>query len=236
LELPPEPGNETAGLQEQGWTDLADTRAGEAARSQADAHLAAMKDRSRVGTFLARAFDVKTEERAWRVGADGEESIGVRLDTLRSSGWHVLHAVPVGDRGSDIDHVVIGAGGVYTVNTKNHPGRRIWVSPHQIRVDGHKVDYLRNSRFEADRARRLITAGLGWEPPVRAVIVVLTGTIVPDVTIKDGRPADVAVLTRTDVPRAFTKATRRLTPEQASDVYEVARRSTTWQRPRAGRR
>jgi hypothetical protein len=32
--------------------------------------------------------------------------------------WRVLHSVPVGSRDSDIDHVVIGPGGVYTINAK----------------------------------------------------------------------------------------------------------------------
>ena len=210
------------------WSDLSDNRAGQAAKEQAEAHLAAMKERSRVGTFLAQVFDVKTDERAWRVGAKGEEAVGSRLEKLLNDGWHVLHAVPVGTRGSDIDHVLIGPGGVYTINTKNHPGKKIWVSPVQIRVDGHKVEYLRNSRFEADRTRKLLTAALGWEPPVRSALVLLTGTIVPDVTIKGGGPEDVLILDRMDVPRVFKKAARRLTPESVTEVFEVARRSTTW--------
>ena len=54
------------------WHDLALNVPGQAVRAQAEAELVAMRDRSRVGTFLARTFDMKTDERAWRVGADGE--------------------------------------------------------------------------------------------------------------------------------------------------------------------
>jgi hypothetical protein len=157
---------------------------GQAARAQAEAELAAMRERSRVGTFLARTFDMKTDERAWRVGAGGEETIGTRLEKLRKHGWHVLHAVPVGDRGSDIDHVVIGPGGVWTLNTKTHPGRRVWVGKQQVRVDGHKTDYLPNSRHEAERASRLLTGACGFPVFVKAALVFLTGTLIPDVTIK----------------------------------------------------
>ena len=46
------------------WRDLAQNRPGEQVRAEADAHLAEMRGRSRVGTFLARAFDAKTDERA----------------------------------------------------------------------------------------------------------------------------------------------------------------------------
>ena len=77
-------------------------------------------------SVVVRILDRKTPERAWRVGADGEESVGAKLDGLSEHGWHVLHAVPVGDRGTDIDHVLIGPGGVLTLNTKNHPGATVW--------------------------------------------------------------------------------------------------------------
>ncbi|MCU1592143.1 MAG: hypothetical protein JWP11_3399, partial [Frankiales bacterium] len=39
-------------------------RPGEQVRAEAEAQLAAMRERSRVGTFLLRAFDAKTDERA----------------------------------------------------------------------------------------------------------------------------------------------------------------------------
>ncbi len=69
-----------------------------------------MKERSKVGTFLARAFDVKTDERAFRIGANGEETVGARLEKLVKHGWHVLHSIPVGKGDSDIDHLLIGPG------------------------------------------------------------------------------------------------------------------------------
>jgi hypothetical protein len=201
---------------------------GQEARAQAEAELAAMRDRSRVGTFLARTFDMKTDERAWRVGAGGEETIGARLEKLRKHGWHVLHAIPVGDRGSDIDHVVIGPGGVWTLNTKTHPGKSVWVGKHQVRVDGHRTEYLRNSRHEADRASRLLTDACGFHVFVKGALVFLTGTLIPDVTIKQA-PEDVAVLDRMDVPGAFRRVKGRLTAEQVAAIFEQARRSTTWQ-------
>lgn len=210
------------------WTDLAHNRPGQSAREQADQHLAVQRSRSRVMSALARAFDVKTDERAWRKGSEGEETVGKRLDRLTSHGWRVLHSVPVGDRGSDIDHVLVGPGGVFTVNTKNHPGKRIWVSPSQIRVDGQIQPYLRNSRFEADRSRQRLSAAVGWEVPTQAALVILTGSLIPNITIKSGGPTDVLVLDITDVPRSFTKLRVLLTVEQVEQVFEQARRSTLW--------
>ncbi|MDQ1620308.1 MAG: hypothetical protein QOE19_2877, partial [Actinomycetota bacterium] len=186
------------------WVDLAANVPGQAVRALAEAELAAMRQRSRLGTVIARAFDVKTDERAWRVGADGEETVGARLDKLSKRGWHVLHSVPVGTRSSDIDHVVIGPGGVWTVNTKRHPSKSIWVGRATVLVDGHRQPYLRNSRHEAERASRLLTEACGFPVPVKAALVFLTGTLIPDVTIKQA-PDGVAILDRTDIPRAFRR-------------------------------
>ena len=211
----------------KGWQDLALNVPGQAARAQAQAELVALRDRSRVGAFLARALDVKTDERAWRVGAGGEETVGAKLEKLTKRGWHVLHAVPVGERGSDIDHVLIGPGGVWTLNTKTHPGGRVWVGRHSVRVNGQQTPYLRNSRFEAERAQRLLTEACGFPVFVKAALVFLTGTLFPDVTVKQA-PDDVAILDRMDIPGAFRRASRLLTDVQVSAIYEQARRSSTW--------
>lgn len=209
------------------WVDLSLNLPGQAARAQALAEFAAQKEQGKTRAFLQHLFDMKTDERAWRVGADGEESIGSRLEQLRKHGWHVLHAVPVGDRGSDIDHVVIGPGGVFTLNTKNHPGRSVWVGRYAVKVDGHSQPYLRNSRFEAQRAAKLLTAAVGEPVEVTPVLVFLTGTIIPKVTVKQP-PDDVRVLDRMDIPSAFKRARAVLTPAQVETVYEQARRSATW--------
>jgi hypothetical protein len=218
LALPPGPAQ---------WHDLAAVRPGELARAQAEAELASMRERSRIGTFVARTLDRKTDERAWRVGAGGEETVGDKLEKLNKDGWHVLHSVPVGTRGSDIDHVLIGTGGVYTINTKTHPGKKVWVSPRQVRVGGQPVPYLRNSRFEATRAERLLTETCGFPVFVKPVLVFLTGTWIPNVTIKQ-RPDDVVILDRMDIPGAFKRAPVRLQQEQVTAIFEQARRSTTW--------
>lgn len=52
-------------------------------------------------------------------GASGEEHVGGLLERL-PSGWHVLHDVSFA-RG-DVDHIAIGPSGVFSVETKSHPG------------------------------------------------------------------------------------------------------------------
>jgi hypothetical protein len=209
------------------FDDLATNRPGQGVRQQAESSLAEMRERSRFLTTVARVFDVKTDERAWRKGAEGEEAVGARLERLTPLGWHVLHSIPIGERGSDIDHLLIGPGGVWTINTKNHPGKKIWVADRTVMVSGHRVPYIRNSEFEAERVRTILSRHLGWEPFVKAALVLLTGTIVPDVTVKKA-PEQVLILDRMDLPRVFKKSPLRIPPEGVEQIFEIARRSSTW--------
>lgn len=213
---------------EEPWTDLAANVPGQAARARAQQELAELRERKGAFlTFLARGLDAKTDERSWRVGADGEESVGARLEKLRTDGWQLLHSVPVGKRDSDIDHVLIGPGGVFTLNTKTHPKANIWVGRTTVMVNGHKQPYLRNSRFEADRAAKLLSHAVGRTVDVTPALVFLTDTFLPNVTIKD-RPEDVLILDRLDIPRYFRRRPAVLTPSEVEQLFDTARRSTTW--------
>jgi hypothetical protein len=166
---------------------------------------------------------VHTDERAWRIGADGEEEVGRRLAKL-GGGWHVLHAVPVGEKGSDIDHVVIGPPGVFTLNTKNHPGKNIWVAERCFMVSGHKTDYLRNSTFEARRATKLLSTACGFAVPVEPVIVVMAEKL----TIK-ARPVGVHVVGRRAIIKWLKSRPSTLTPEGIAEIYQQARSAAIWQ-------
>jgi hypothetical protein len=69
--------------------------------------------------FLISRFVLPLVERHDR-GAKGEEQVGGLLEGLGSRGWHVVHDASLG-RGN-VDHIAIGPGGVFTVETKSHPG------------------------------------------------------------------------------------------------------------------
>ncbi len=53
-------------------------------------------------------------------GAMAEEQVGALLDGLPQEKWRVVHDVSLG-RGN-VDHIVIGPPGVFTIETKSHPG------------------------------------------------------------------------------------------------------------------
>ena len=60
--------------------------------------------------------------------------MAAQLDRL-DQGWAVIHSLPTDERGIDIDHLVIGPPGVFTVNAKFSPGRSVWVAGHNIKVE-----------------------------------------------------------------------------------------------------
>jgi hypothetical protein len=90
--------------------DLAMNRAGERPHSQA----LAIRRSEPIWTLLSRLVGVHCDERAWRLGAKGEEIVAKELATLGPK-WHVLHSIPLGDGGADVDHLVIGPAGVFSL-------------------------------------------------------------------------------------------------------------------------
>jgi hypothetical protein len=96
-----------------------------------------------------------------------------------------------------------------------------------VTVDGQPVPYLRNSRHEAERAGRLLSDAVGFAVPIQSALVFLTGTRIPNVTIKQN-PPDVRIYDRMDIPGVFKRAPHRIDDEQIAAIYEVARRCTTW--------
>lgn len=53
-------------------------------------------------------------------GAKGEEQVGGLVDGLEGRGWHAIHDASLGN--GNVDHILIGPAGVFTVETKSHPG------------------------------------------------------------------------------------------------------------------
>jgi hypothetical protein len=72
-----------------------------------------------VTIFVTLRYVLPLVERHDR-GAAGEEHVGAVIEALGGSGWRVIHDASIG-RGN-VDHIVVGPGGIYTVETKSHPG------------------------------------------------------------------------------------------------------------------
>lgn len=72
-----------------------------------------------VGIFVVARYVLPLVERRDR-GAVAEEHVGELLDELDGLEWQVIHDATLGH--GNVDHIVIGRAGVFTVETKSHAG------------------------------------------------------------------------------------------------------------------
>lgn len=174
------------------------------------------------GVFILRMFDQHSQERAWRRGAEGEEEVGWRLRRLGID-WKVIHGVPVGAGDTDVDHVVIGPSGVFTLNTKNHRDGRVTVTSKAIYVNGVFQPYLPKARTEGKRATKLLSSACGFEVVARPLIVIMA----KDLKNK-GSTEGVNVIGYKRIVRWLLSQRQILQPEDVSAIFAVASRRSTW--------
>lgn len=178
---------------------------------------------------LARAAGIRTRDQAWRVGAAGEVKVGARLERLTGHGWRVLHSIPLG-RGGDIDHLIIGTGGVFTANTKHHPNARVTVGRSVVFVRGFQVTYIGKALREASRVQAALSSALG-RPVLVEPLVIIHGASVSGWLPR--RPRGVKVL-----PSWAATWWLRMPGHQSSQLrrtdidalYNAARDPATWRR------
>ncbi|MFJ9728576.1 nuclease-related domain-containing protein [Streptomyces sp. NPDC101209] len=126
---------------------------------------------SAVKRFWTRALRRSSQWDSWYVGLEGERRVGRELQRLSASGWKVLHGVPKAN-GGDIDHLLIGPGGVFTINTKHHQNASVWVGDTMAKVNGGQpVPYAVASQAEAAYAQEVLERHCGFAVPVEPVLV-----------------------------------------------------------------
>ncbi|MGQ1798925.1 nuclease-related domain-containing protein [Kocuria oceani] len=201
---------------------LADRCAGQAVIAETLRIQDEQPPRSRWARFFG-ADPLSDRNRSWFQGAEGEIAVGQILGRLGPE-WTVLHAVPVGAGASDIDHVVIGPAGVFTLNTKNHTGQEVWVGARAILIGGHRKHYLPHARHEAARAAKRLSAVVGEPVPVTPVLVLID----PDPLTVKQRLVDVGVVTDRQLLRWLRRRRPVLTPAQCDRITAAAVQPGTW--------
>ncbi|MEU4735960.1 nuclease-related domain-containing protein [Streptomyces fradiae] len=161
--------------------------------------------------------------RSWKVGLVGERLTGKRLDRLRGHGWFTLHAVQWAT-GTDVDHLAIGPAGVFTVNSKRHPGKTVWYGDTAITINGSRTRHIAASQSEARRVSRVLSHACGFSVPVRPVISVVHAA---KLTVKGANPP-VLVLAVEHIDRVLSGLSPVLSPDQVAHIYGVARQARTW--------
>jgi hypothetical protein len=154
---------------------------------------------------------------AWRRGAAGERRTARLLDPLQRHGWAVLHDLALPGSRANIDHLVIGPGGVFVVDSKHYRGRlrldgsgRLWHGRYPL------ASVLRAVDFEADRAAQVLV-----DPDVVVVpIVAVHGAQVPwGKVVSNGVP----VVAAKRLPSMLGQLPEVLGPERVAVLADQAR-------------
>jgi hypothetical protein len=113
---------------------------------------------------------------AWRRGAAGERRTARLLAPLERRSWAVLHDLAIPGSAANIDHLVIGPGGVLVIDSKQYRGQlhvgrdgMVWHGRHLL------VSALRKTLWEADQADEV----LGITDIQVAAIVAVHGASIP---------------------------------------------------------
>jgi hypothetical protein len=162
-------------------------------------------------------FRPSPEAVAWRRGAAGERRTARVLAALERQGWAVLHDLAVPGSPANLDHLVIGPGGVFVIDSKQYRGRlqldpsgRLWHGRYPL------APALRAVSFEADQAALVLT-----DPDVVVVpILAVHGAQVPwGKVVADGVP----VVAARRLPSMLGQLPAVLGPERVAGLAAQAR-------------
>jgi hypothetical protein len=112
-----------------------------------------------VSIFVILRYVLPLVERHDR-GATGEEQVGGVLDGLAGEDWHVIHDASLG-RGN-VDHILIGPAGVFTVETKSHPGPIKVARVHGATLSQAQAQRKAIERVTGERVEPLIVFSRAW--------------------------------------------------------------------------
>jgi hypothetical protein len=154
---------------------------------------------------------------AWRRGAAGERHTARLLAPLERHGWAILHDLAVPGSRANIDHLAIGPGGVFVIDSKQYRGRLQLDSCGQLWHGRYPLaPTLRAVSFEADQAAQVLP-----DPGVAVVsIVAVHGAQVPWGKVVIG---GVPVVAARRLPSMLRQLPAVLGPERVADLADQAR-------------
>jgi hypothetical protein len=154
---------------------------------------------------------------AWRRGAVGERRTARLLDPLERQGWAVLHDLAVPGSHANIDHLVIGPGGVFAIDSKQYRGRLRLDAVGKLWHDRCPLaPAVRAASWEADQAAQVLP-----DPGMAVVpIVAVHGAQVPwGKVVIDGVP----VVAARRLPSMLRQLPVVLGPERVAWLADQAR-------------
>ena len=134
---------------------------------------AARAERSRLWRAVNSFFypDGRQSTNAWKVGAAGEERVAQALTALVDAGHgYALHDRRVPGKRSNIDHLFVGAAGIYVIDAKHYKNADVSVE----RSGGLFGPVVETLKIRGRRKNDLVDGVLGQCDVVRAALSPLT--------------------------------------------------------------
>jgi hypothetical protein len=162
-------------------------------------------------------FRPSSDAVAWRRGAAGERRTARLLAPLERQGWVVLHDLALPGSRANLDHLVIGPGGVFVIDSKQYRGRlqldavgKLWHGRYPL------ARALRAASWEADQAAQVLP-----DPGMAVVpIMAVHGAQVPwGKVVTDGVP----IVSARRLPSMLGQLPVMLGPERVAWLADQAR-------------
>lgn len=162
---------------------------------------------------------------SWYAGTLGEIEVGRMLDTLGPD-WLVLHSVPIGAKATDVDHLLIGPAGVFTLNTKHHANASVWIGDWAEKVNGTTRHYAERSLREADNVATRLGGKVSGSVVVNPLVVLVGVRGIKDA--RAGASRRVSFVPAADIVRWLRSLPPVLTPAELGLLHLAAEEPSTW--------
>jgi hypothetical protein len=182
----------------------------------------AVPPRTRVARFFGKS-PLCPESMGWYLGAQGEITVGKLLASLPTD-WTAFHAVPIGRNATDIAHILVGPGGIFTIDTQHHCGKHIWVGRRTVTVSGHKKAYLPAAEHEAERVTTVLRERMPLVAPVQPVIALVDAK---QITFRD-KPVQVKVLDARGLLGWLERLQPVLSDDEIAEAVVILDTPATW--------
>lgn len=159
------------------------------------------------------------------LGFLGERAVGEELNQLMSNGWFVFHDVPFHDNPGakpfNVDHVVVGTGGLFAIETKTRRKRKASAG-HEVAFTGQHLEYPWGSEHwgvnqAQERANHL---GQWLSKKLQTDITATPVLVLPGWFVHRTGKSDLRVINEGEIPALFRNEHKagRLNPETASSI------------------
>jgi hypothetical protein len=167
-----------------------------------------------------KLWNVLSRLRRLRLGHDAELAVGQALAELGGAGYRMFHDFPAESGAFNLDHVVVGPGGVFLIETEGRakPGRKAADASWEVKYDGKVLQFpgwretqpLAQAQRNAEWLEKWLSGAVGQAIPVRPAVA-LPGWFVRRSTVDF-----IPVLAVGEIPAYFSSQPKQ--PEMTAQL------------------